>query len=276
MPGENIQDWSTTAATNGSADSLINWAEGQPRASVNNSARSMMAAHAKDRNLQNGSIVTGGTANAQTFASGLSYTTVPTGLRVLLKIGPALTNTGAVTLNMDGIGGAAVKNETGLAFTGGEFLADSYAELVYDGTSWICLAHALRKGVTDGSDAPAGYVGEYIIQTGLVTPSFGNNIWAQIGVVSLSAGDWNVSGGANIIGLASSGVFYLSIGLVTATANPIPGYIATVPGFPDIWAITGPVRLSLAAATNVYLNALNSTPTAGNLTASQIQARRVR
>src|SRR5262245_29547669 len=111
MPGENITDWSVTAANNGSADSLINWREGQTRASVNNSARGMMAALAKDRNLKNGSITTAGTANAQTFISGVGYTgTVPTGLRVLLKIGPGLTNDDVVTINMDGIGAKSVKN----------------------------------------------------------------------------------------------------------------------------------------------------------------------
>ena len=69
-----------------------------PRAQVNNSARSQMAALAKFRDLLNGSIVTGGTVNAQTFTSGVGYTVVPTGMRVMLKIGPLLTNTGATTL----------------------------------------------------------------------------------------------------------------------------------------------------------------------------------
>src|SRR4249920_1196276 len=115
MPGENIQDWSITAASNATADTSINWAEGQARASVNDSARSMMAAHAKNRNLQNGSIVTSGTVNAHAFFSGLDYTTVPTGLRVLLKIGPALTNTAAATLNMDNIGAVAIKDNLAAA-----------------------------------------------------------------------------------------------------------------------------------------------------------------
>lgn len=144
MPGENIQDWSTTAATNGTADTLINWAEGQPRASVNNSARSMMAAHAKDRNLRNGSIVTAGSANAQTFLSGLSYTAVPTGLRVLLKNG--FSNTAAMTLDLDGIGPVAVNNKVGVALIGGEVVANGYSEYLYNGTNWILLQD--RQGIT--------------------------------------------------------------------------------------------------------------------------------
>jgi len=138
MPGENIQDWSTTAATNATADTLINWAEGQPRASVNNSARSMMAAHAKNRNLLNGSITTGGTANAQTFTSGVTYTTVPTGLTVRLKVG--VTNTGATTLNMDSIGAVAIKDQSGNDIGANALLLNRYVDLLYDGTNWILLS----------------------------------------------------------------------------------------------------------------------------------------
>ena len=41
---EDITQWSITALNNGSSDSAINWVEHQPRASVNDSARSVMAA----------------------------------------------------------------------------------------------------------------------------------------------------------------------------------------------------------------------------------------
>jgi hypothetical protein len=114
MPGENIWSWSTTASANGNADSLINWQEGMPRAGVNDSARGQMAAIAKNRNLQNGSIVTTGTANTQVFQSGLEFfdpapAGIPTGMRVLLKIGPGLTNTGPATLDLDGTGPVAIK-----------------------------------------------------------------------------------------------------------------------------------------------------------------------
>jgi hypothetical protein len=137
MPGENIPDWSTTAATNATADSSINWAEGMARASVNDSARSMMAAHAKDRNLKNGSITTGGTANAQTFSSGLSYTAVPTNLNVRLKIGT--TNTASATLNMDGIGGVTILTQSGATLGANALISGAYADFLYNGTNWILL-----------------------------------------------------------------------------------------------------------------------------------------
>ena len=138
-PGEDIQAWSVTAGNNGTSDPLINWAEGQARASVNNSSRSEMAAHAKNRNLINGSIVTTGTANAQQFLSGLTYTTIPTNLVVQLKIGSGLTNTASTTLNMDGLGDTIIKTADGLDIKGGELVGDGYASLLYNGTNWIFL-----------------------------------------------------------------------------------------------------------------------------------------
>ncbi len=137
MPGENIYDWSTTALTNGSADSSISFPEGQTRASLNNSCRSVMAAVAKHRNLTNGSIVTGGSANAQTFSSGLTYTSVPTGIRVKLLIGPGLTNTGSASLNMDGIGAVNIIAASGASLVGGELIGSTYNEFLFNGGNWI-------------------------------------------------------------------------------------------------------------------------------------------
>jgi len=147
MPGEDIQSWSTTAATNATADTSINWAEGQPRASVNNSARSMMAAHAKKRNLENGSITTTGSANAQAVASGIPYTTVPTGLYVRLKIG--FTNTGPTTLDMDSIGAVAIKNADGSDIIAYSLTLGRYAEFIYNGTNWILLTPTVYGAAID-------------------------------------------------------------------------------------------------------------------------------
>ena len=140
MPDEDIWSWSTTAAANGTADTGISWPEGQTRASVNNSARAMMAAHAKNRNLLSGNIVTTGTASAQRFLSGINYTVIPTGLQAVLKIGTGLTSVeGTVTtLNMDSIGDIPVKNQRGESVEEG-LVAGTYAHFIYDGTNWVWL-----------------------------------------------------------------------------------------------------------------------------------------
>jgi hypothetical protein len=110
-----------------------------------------MAALAKDRNLRNGSITTAGTVNAQTFTSGLLYTVIPSGLRVLLKIGPALTNTGPMTLNMDGIAATSVKDMTGNDLGAGVVKAGGYQEFIYSGTNWVLLGTGSGVGGTGGT-----------------------------------------------------------------------------------------------------------------------------
>src|SRR5215472_865436 len=140
MPGENKWGWSITAFNNGTIDPLIDWHEGQTRASVNNSARSMMAADAKELALRTGQIITGGAANAQTFSSGMGFAatdTIPTGFRTTLKIGAGLTNTGPTTLAMDAIAPIVVKTQAGNDLDPGAFSAGSYPDLIYNGTNWI-------------------------------------------------------------------------------------------------------------------------------------------
>jgi hypothetical protein len=137
MPGESIWSWSTTAADNATADSSINLAEGHARNLVNDNKRSMMAAIAKWLALTNGSKTTGGSANAQTLTTGMSFTSVPTGMRVLVKNG--FTNTDSMTLNMDGIGAVTVKDIYANSLVGGEVRSSAYSEYVYDGTNWILL-----------------------------------------------------------------------------------------------------------------------------------------
>lgn len=141
-PGEMIYWWSTTALDNGTVDPGIDWAEGMPRAQVNNSARSTMAALAHARDWSNGSITTTGTPAAQAFASGYgsAFTTVPPGFVVRLKIGAGLTSTGAMTLNMDGIGAASVRDNRSREIGAGSIAAGSYYEFLFDGTYWRLLA----------------------------------------------------------------------------------------------------------------------------------------
>ena len=141
MPGEDIFSWSTTAADNATADLGTRWPEGMARNLVNNSARGLMAALAKNRDLRVGAKTTDGLANAQTFLSGVGYTVdaVPIGLRVLLKVGSGLTNTGPTTLNVDVTGAVAVKTMLGKELAGKEFTENAYVEVLYDGTNWILL-----------------------------------------------------------------------------------------------------------------------------------------
>jgi hypothetical protein len=104
--GENIYDWSQTASQNATADSSINWAEGQLPGTVNDSARSMMAAHAKFLADNNGSRSTAGSSNAYTYGAAAAFSNTPfSGATLTVKA--SFSNTGAATLNVTPSGGVA-------------------------------------------------------------------------------------------------------------------------------------------------------------------------
>lgn len=99
--------WSTTAATNSTSDPDINWAEGQLPSTVNNSSRAVMAGvagYVKDRN---GTLTSGGSANAYTLTSNIGHTALTTGIEV--EFTASFTNTGAATLNLNGLGAKAIR-----------------------------------------------------------------------------------------------------------------------------------------------------------------------
>jgi hypothetical protein len=225
MAGEDIASWSKTAASNGTADSSINWAEGQPRASVNDSARSMMAAVAKDRDLKNGSIVTGGTANAQTFSSGIGYSAIPAaGIWARLKVGPGLTNTGPMTLNMDSIGPVSVNDQTNNALAAGMWPADSYVEIVYDGVSHWRLVSSSRTSQVPLTTVYTGGSGTYSTPTGCT--------WLEVQLVGAGSGGNGAPAGSGYGGNGGNTTF----GSCTAQGGRWNNY-ATVTG--ATWAVLG-------------------------------------
>ncbi len=149
---ENVQAWSKTAATNSTADAGINWAEGQDPATVNNSARGMMAATKKWAEDTGGARVAGGTANALTVTTAqiLSSGQVTDGLRLLLKA--TADNTSAtVTFAPDGLTAANIKRADGSALAVGSIKSGMYLDLVYNSGSseWRC-ANILPIGPASG------------------------------------------------------------------------------------------------------------------------------
>lgn len=144
---EEVAAWSKTAADNNDADAGINWSEGQTPGSVNNSARGMMAAIAKWRDDQAGQLTTGGTANVQTLTTNQGIDALADGIRVHFVA--SLSNTGAATLNVDGLGAKALRKflvpGSDAALTGFEILKDGHYIAEYDASAnaaagaWIVL-----------------------------------------------------------------------------------------------------------------------------------------
>jgi microcystin-dependent protein len=105
-----LYKWSQTAANNATADSSINWQEGQAPSSVNDSGRAMMASLAKHRDDIAGAIVTGGTATAYTISSYEAFDTLTRLGGQIIAFTPHVTNGATVTLNVDSLGAKPLRS----------------------------------------------------------------------------------------------------------------------------------------------------------------------
>src|SRR4051812_49897177 len=107
-----LYKWSQTASADATADSTINWAEGQSPSSVNDSARAMMAATAKYRDDIAGGITTGGAATAYTVARFQLFDTLAHLSNQKIPFVAHATNTnaagGAVSPDIDRLRGKAI------------------------------------------------------------------------------------------------------------------------------------------------------------------------
>ena len=129
---------------------------------------------------------------------------------------------------------------------------------------------AANTGVTDGSDAAAGQIGEYLTATASVALATSMAV-ANIVSINLTAGDWDVTG--NCVFHAGSGThsfFGCGIGgLDTYTAATFPTTAL------DMGINAALTRQSVTAATTVWLVA--QAGFTGSVTAvGTIRARRVR
>src|SRR5262245_32754962 len=112
MPTGIQNSWSTTANSNATADSNINWAEGMAPSAVNNSARAEMAAVKRYALDRSGVLVTGGSSTAYTLTTNETLT-LADGITVRCRM--SATNGAAPTLNVDGTGAVAINSAVGTA-----------------------------------------------------------------------------------------------------------------------------------------------------------------
>lgn len=153
------------------------------------------------------------------------------------------------------------------------------------GTTITASTQLIGKGTATNDSAAAGYIGEFVSGTAVAgSVSLTTATTANITSISLTAGDWDVSGGVTFTTAASTSVTQAIAGISTTTAtlgadgtyarNTIAAF---VPGAIE-WLdqISPTVRISVAATTTVYLVGQStftvSTQTAGGF----ITARRVR
>ena len=144
-----INDWDVTAANNndtppdGWPENTMNYAE------VNDTGREGMAVVARYFQDINGSLTTGGVANAYTVTLNAGYAAYFSGMYFAAEF--TATNTGASTINVNGIGVASITDRAGNALTNGELQSGGIYELRYDGTAFQLMGSVVGTTVVDSA-----------------------------------------------------------------------------------------------------------------------------
>lgn len=146
------------------------------------------------------------------------------------------------------------------------------------------IAHL--EGVTDGSSASAGQIGEEITSTVLQASAVALTTATSKDVtsISLTAGDWEVSGSVFNIPAATTSITVLQGGISTTT-NTFP--VASAGSFIHrtaalvptavVWGYDiSPIRISVSGTTTVYLEAMSTFTVSTNAAFGTIRARRMR
>lgn len=125
-----IYPWSRTASSNATADTTVNWAEGQAPSTVNDSARAMMASVAKYRDDIAGAIATGGTSTAYTVDSYQVFDSLSSLNGQMIAFTPHATNGATVTLNVDSLGAKPLRSAPSVELPAG---------VLVQGTPYVAL-----------------------------------------------------------------------------------------------------------------------------------------
>ncbi len=133
-----VQVWSQTPASNATADSNINWAEGMAPSAVNDSARSVMASVAKWNNDNNGTLVTSGSSTAYTVATNQIESALTAGYTVTVQF--HATSDLNATLAVDGLAAKPLQLVSGTNVPFAALPANSVRNFTYSSTGsgqWI-------------------------------------------------------------------------------------------------------------------------------------------
>lgn len=213
--------WSTTASSNSNSDSTINWAEGQAPSSVNDSARAMMAATRKFGNDISGATITStGSANTYSVSTAQVFNSLTDGLHLAFKAN--VTNTGASTINVDGLGARPLRSASGVNLAAGEITSGAVYTICYEATANEWLIHGGPVVVSSGGGS---------------TPTFSSfgTTWVQLA---------NASAGRSNLGLGTAAVFNVQ---TSGTNIPLLDGNNTHSGsntFTGVNAFSGPVTFS--------------------------------
>lgn len=163
--------WSKTAASNASADSAVNWAEGQAPSSVNDSARGMMASVAKWRDDNNGTLTTGGTSTAYTLTSNQVFASLTAMDGATFTFVPNATSGAAPTLAIDGLAAKNINIATTVNVPTGYFIAGTPYRVTYFNSTTEFIVQSATTVLPSLTVTGAATVGTTLGVTGVLTQS---------------------------------------------------------------------------------------------------------
>jgi len=238
-----LVSWSTTAASNATADSTVNFAEGMAPSAVNDSARALMASMAKWRDDTNGSLTTGGTSTAYTLTTNQGFASLSALANQELAFTMSATSGATPTLAVDGLTAKVIRNATGTALPTGALLSGSVYRVKYDTTvgefllinqmgalasSSVGTASIADAAVTLAKLADLAqntFIGRYTASTGVpqaLTLSTGLSVNASTGAVTTTTNPSLLPGfltGLELSTAGSSATFGIAVGGANDTTN---------------------------------------------------------
>lgn len=210
-----LLSWSKTAASNATADSAVNFAEGQSAPSLNDSCRAVMASAAKWRDDISGMITLGGGTTAYTYTSNQSIA-LTDGAQIAFTVNA--TNTGASTLNVDSTGAVALQKVKGTDLSAGELLVNCVYTATYDSAS--TAAWVIHGGRDQAYDTDLAAIAALTSAADKVPYATGSGTWALA--------DFSSAGRA-LVDDASAAAQRTTLGLGTAATATTGTSGTTVP-----------------------------------------------
>lgn len=134
-------NWSRVAASNATAYSTVNWAEGMAPSAVNDSGRAMMASTAAFRDDIAGAIATGGTSTAYTVTSYQVFDTLAHMSGQIIAFTPHTTNGATVTLNVDGLGAKPLRSAPSTELLAGTLIQGTPYVALYNNSDAAWYLH---------------------------------------------------------------------------------------------------------------------------------------
>jgi hypothetical protein len=288
-----IPAYSTTASENVNSNTGINMDEGMAPAALNNGIRQIQTDMRLQWNDASWFLYGNGSKTvAHTYASSTS-TTIATDVTTYYHAGRRIKAVGSGTGTIYGrISSSSYSApNTTVNYTWDSGSLSNEALTIYASTMPVTGAPVSTAGVActaTNDDAAAGRVGEFISSTvsSASSVSLTTVTGKSITSISLTAGDWDVSASAWLVGGATTNLAYFTASISTTdNTNATTGTSArvqigaqgtpfgtdTVQGF-----AVGPHRLSLSATTTVYLVETASFSVSTLSGFGTIRARRVR